>query len=202
MPNEKSPKTQTATLKEAARKTALLQRRALTVAERIERSLQIALFASQFKLPSPARVAGFWPIRDEVDPRPLMAKFTEMGAELCLPIVSGDDLVFRKLGREGDLVPAGFGTYGPDEHATEVSPNVVLVPLAGFDRSGQRVGYGKGFYDRAISRLEASGPVTTIGIAFACQELEAVPVEPHDRTLDMIVTERGIIRAKESKDTK
>ncbi|OKL44063.1 5-formyltetrahydrofolate cyclo-ligase [Pseudovibrio exalbescens] len=186
--------------KEAARKKALLQRRALTVQQRIERSLEIALYADQLSLPAAAKVAGFWPIRDEIDPRPLMSKLSERGAEICLPIVKGEELIFRKLGREDDLVPAGFGTYGPDERAIEVAPNVLLVPLAGFDRAGRRVGYGKGFYDRALTRLEKGGPVLAIGVGFACQELEQVPVEPHDRMLDIILTERGPLRTKTRKD--
>jgi 5-formyltetrahydrofolate cyclo-ligase len=70
------------------------------------------------------------------------------------------------------------------------------VPLVAFDRRGARLGYGKGHFDRAIAALDAKHPVLTIGLAYAVQEIEEVPVEPHDRMLDVIVTESELIRTK------
>ena len=83
---------------------------------------------------------------------------------------------------------------GPD--APEVFPKALLVPLVAFDRRGGRIGYGKGHFDRAIAALEEQHPVLTIGLAYAVQEIDEVPVEPHDRPLDIIITETELIRTK------
>ncbi|WP_099903585.1 5-formyltetrahydrofolate cyclo-ligase, partial [Methylobacterium frigidaeris] len=94
----------------------------------------------------------------------------------------------------GDTLAAGgFGLSEPGPDAPVVDPRVLLVPLAAFDRRGHRIGYGKGYYDRALARLDAQGPVLAIGIAFSAQETPRVPDSPHDRPLDGIVTEAGLI---------
>ena len=100
-------------------------------------------------------------------------------------------MVFRRWAPYEPIVPGGFGTLVPAPEQPEVSPRILIVPLAAFDRRGYRIGYGKGYYDRALSEL---GPTISIGIAYAAQEIDAVPQEPHDRRLDWIVTERETIR--------
>ena len=91
----------------------------------------------------------------------------------------------------GENSAGGFGTLVPAPDQPEVKPTVLLVPLAAFDRRGYRIGYGKGYYDRALTEL---GPTLSIGIGYAAQEIGAVPDEPHDRRLDWIVTERETLR--------
>ena len=91
------------------------------------------------------------------------------------------------------LIEGPFGLSEPAATSPEVSPRALLVPLAAFDRRGHRIGYGAGYYDRAIARLSAIGPLFTIGVAFSVQEIERVPDEPHDRALDVIVTETETI---------
>ncbi|MDH3263737.1 MAG: 5-formyltetrahydrofolate cyclo-ligase, partial [Paracoccaceae bacterium] len=73
-------------------------------------------------------------------------------------------------------------------------PEVLVVPLVAFDRRGYRLGYGGGFYDRTLEHLRAEGPALAIGFAWAAQEDPALPVEPTDQRLDLIVTERETIR--------
>ncbi len=140
-------------------------------------------------------VAGYWPFRSEADPRPLMRRLADYGRSLALPVIDDPHVIFRRWIEGVDLVDAGFGTLGPDASADEVRPAILLVPLAAFDRRGARIGWGKGHYDRVIARLLADGePLLTIGIAFSFQEVEAVPAEAHDRRLDLIATELGLIR--------
>ncbi|OJH43922.1 5-formyltetrahydrofolate cyclo-ligase [Paracoccus sp. SM22M-07] len=138
-----------------------------------------------------AVLAGYWPMRDEADPRAAMAAHS---GPLCLPVVTGParPLVFRHWQGQ-PLQPGAFGTSHPGEDAPQLTPQVLIVPLAGFDRRGNRIGYGGGFYDRTLEVLRESGPVTAIGLAFACQELPEIPAEDFDQPLDLIVTDRDIL---------
>jgi 5-formyltetrahydrofolate cyclo-ligase len=141
-------------------------------------------------------VGAYWPIRSEVDPRPLMEALLDRGQDVALSQILHPHLSFR-LWQPGDvLVKGGFGVREPGPDAPEVFPSALLVPLVAFDRRGGRIGYGKGHFDRAIAALEAQHPVLTIGLAYAVQEIEQVPVEPHDRLLDVIITEAELIRTK------
>lgn len=150
--------------------------------------------------PKPHVVSGYWPIRSEADPRPLLDAVRVAGIAVALPILlDATVLRFRQWNVGALLMPAGFGTLGPGPDAPEVMPDVVLLPLAAFDRTGHRIGYGKGHYDRAIAWLAASArrPLL-IGLAFSSQEVESVPAEPHDVALDAIVTEAHAFRIDRS----
>lgn len=185
--------TEMAARKAAVRKLALDRRSALAVADRIEASLALCDKVDALQLQPGAIVAGFWPIRDEIDPRPLMHALGQRGHALCLPVVVGPRLVFRRLDRETTLVKAGFGTIVPDEASPELRPDVLLMPLSAYDANGWRLGYGRGFYDTAIADFDAAGhAVRRIGLAFSAQEVDHVPTEPHDQKLEAILTERGL----------
>ncbi len=143
-----------------------------------------------------APVSGFWPMGSEIDPRPLMAALAARGHSLCLPVVVGRGLplLFRRW-RPGDaLVPAGFGTSVPPPDAPESRPAALLVPLLAFDRRLQRLGYGGGYYDRTLAALRRQGPpIVALGVAFAIQEVDAVPTAPGDEALDAVATEVGVL---------
>lgn len=135
-------------------------------------------------------LAGYWPMRDEADPRPAMAAHD---GPVCLPVVTGParPLLFRAY--DGRLEPGGFGTSHPPADSPELVPQVLIVPLAGFDRQGNRLGYGGGFYDRTLQKLRAAGPSIALGLAYAVQEIRAIPAEPTDQPLNMIVTDQDLI---------
>ena len=135
-------------------------------------------------------VSAYWPMRSEADPRPVLEALHERGVPLCLPAIVDRRMIFRRWAPYEPLVPGGFGTLVPDPAQPEIRPGILLVPMAAFDRRCHRIGYGRGYYDRALSEI---GPALTIGIAYAAQEVEAVPDEDHDRRLDWIVTERDMI---------
>jgi 5-formyltetrahydrofolate cyclo-ligase len=182
-------------LKKNLRQTALDRRDALTVEYRIEASMRIAdLGLASVKLEPDTIVSGFWPIRSEVDPRPLLFSLRERGARLCLPaIIDKKTILFRELVRGAPMVDTGFGTAGPPAEAAVLDPSFMLVPLAAFDIRGHRIGYGAGYYDRAIARLQEIGiNPRLIGVAFDCQQVEIVPDEPHDIPLEAILTESGL----------
>ena len=183
-------------LKKQLRLEALARRDRLDPSWRIETSLGIAEAAGSLAIAPGSVVSGFWPIRSEVDVRPLMFALREQGARLCLPVIlDKTTIAFRELVRGAPLVDMGFGTLGPDAEAEVLDPTVMLVPLAAFDRRGHRIGYGAGHYDRAIARLVETGrPARLVGIAFNCQEVSVVPDEWHDVIIPEILTESGLRR--------
>ncbi len=139
-------------------------------------------------------VAVYLPIGSEIDPRPLMGKLIKAGAKLALPCVQEDgSMVYRAYERGDMLEKRPFGLLEPNAEVPEVQPTLVLTPLLAFDRSGNRLGYGKGHYDRALTRLREQGRVFVCGLAFFGQEVEHVPAESHDVPLDWVMTERGSI---------
>jgi 5-formyltetrahydrofolate cyclo-ligase len=136
-------------------------------------------------------VAAYWPIRDELDSRPVLTRLVDSGQPVCLPVVLGDELPLElRLWVNGEpLYPSGFGTLAPADGAPVVEPDVILMPLLGFDGEGTRLGYGGGYYDRTLAVL---GKVPRlIGYAFALQEIDHIPHEAHDIPLDAVVTELG-----------
>jgi 5-formyltetrahydrofolate cyclo-ligase len=139
-------------------------------------------------------IAAYWPIRDELDCRPVLTKLMDDGHRVCLPVVMGDDepLLFRMWELGAPLYPAGFGTLVPPEEADLAEPDIIIVPLLGFDATGTRLGYGRAYYDRTVLGF-AKRPLL-VGYAFAAQELAEIPRAAHDVPLDMIVTELGARR--------
>lgn len=143
--------------------------------------------------PPGAIVSGFWPIGDEIDVRPLMAALADLGHDLCLPETPkrGLPLIFRRW-RPGDtLVRGRFATSHPTGQI--VAPHFMLVPLLAFDRSGNRLGYGAGYFDRTLTGLPGA---FRLGCAFAAQEIETVPAGIFDQRLDAIATEHGVIQSR------
>ena len=147
--------------------------------------------------PPGAVVAGYWPFRTEIDPRPLMRRLAAEGARLALPCTPprGSDapLNFRLWEEAHALSPGHFAVHEPPAQAALVEPDLVLCPLLAFDGFGARLGYGQGHYDRTLAALRALKPVTAIGLAFAAQQVDRLPAESHDVPLDGIVTQSAYI---------
>lgn len=181
-------------LKKSLRAEALARRDALAADTRIEGSIGMADRVETLGIEPGTTVSGFWPMRSEVDVRPLMAALSDRGCRICLPaILDKTTIVFRELLRETPMIDMGFGTMGPHEGAIVLDPTVMLVPMAAFDGRGHRIGYGAGYYDRAIAALQARGiHPRLIGIAFDCQQVELVPNEDHDVQLTEMLTESGL----------
>lgn len=139
-------------------------------------------------------VAVYLPIGSEIDPKPLMSKLIKAGAKLALPCVQDDGTMVYRAYKRGDMLEQRpFGLLEPNAEVPMVHPTLVITPLLAFDRNGNRLGYGKGHYDRALAKLRENGRVFVCGLAFFGQEVEAVPAEPHDIPLDWVMTERGSI---------
>ncbi len=142
-------------------------------------------------------VSLFWPMRDEIDPRGLIDDINSAGGKVAMPVIEKRKMFFRRFDGEDCLEPGVFGTHHPNAGQPKIDPDFIVAPLSAFDRSGGRIGYGAGHYNSAIADLHARGRKPRIaGIAFACQEVDCVPVESHDERLSMIATEHELIEAE------
>jgi 5-formyltetrahydrofolate cyclo-ligase len=171
----------------------LRERRRLAAAADPDAARALAqVFLAHVGLAAGAVVAGYKAVPPELDPGPLMAALAAQGRPLALPCTGplGTVLVFRRWQPGDPLVKGALGIGEPLPAAESVLPSVALVPLLGFDRRGYRLGQGGGYYDRTL----AAGTMLAIGLAYAAQEVEVLPVEPWDRPLDWIITEREAIR--------
>jgi 5-formyltetrahydrofolate cyclo-ligase len=177
------------------RVTAQARRDALPSEARQAAAGAIAVRAFPLKIAPGAVVSGFMPLKSEINPLPLMQKLSAAGARLALPRIvgRGSPLSMRVWEFGADLDHGQWGIREPKAGAPEVDPDVLLVPLLAFDRAGNRLGYGAGYYDLTIKRLRTLKPVTAVGIAFAMQEVPKVPTTPRDERLDLVLTECEVI---------
>jgi 5-formyltetrahydrofolate cyclo-ligase len=181
-------------LKASLRTTALKKRDALSDDERAAAADAIAVRGLPFALQQGAIVSGYAPIRNEIDPKPLMRKLASAGARLALPTVTarGQSLIFRAWSVGDRLLLGPLGILEPSPVAAEVVPDIMLVPLAAFDRTGHRIGYGGGYYDHTFAHLHKVKAVIGVGLGFAVQEIRSVPALPHDVALDYVLTEKKV----------
>jgi 5-formyltetrahydrofolate cyclo-ligase len=140
-------------------------------------------------------VSGFAPMKTEINPIPLMRKLSDAGAQLALPCIQGrgHPLIMRAWSFGAPMASGQWGIREPPADAPDVAPDILIVPLACFDRAGHRIGYGAGYYDMTIHALRARKKVIAIGIAFAAQEVPRVPATDRDERLDLVLTEREVI---------
>ena len=181
--------------KELLRNEALARRDALPPAQRQEAAETIAARKFPVAVPPGAVVSGFMPMKSEINPLPLLKRLAAEGVKLALPVVvgRGKPLIMRAWEFGAPLEPGAWEIRQPKSAAPEVDPDILIVPLAAFDRAGHRIGYGAGYYDITITRLRSIKAVVAIGIGFAAQEIPRVPATERDARLDLVLTEREII---------
>jgi 5-formyltetrahydrofolate cyclo-ligase len=179
--------------KAALRIKAHAARAALSPQTRADAAVAVArLFFDHISLSSQNVVAAYWRIRDELDCQPILIGLMDSNQTVVLPVVMGAELPLdlRVWEQGASLYEAGFGTLAPSELAPRREPDVVLMPLLGFDRHGTRLGYGGGYYDRTLASMSKTPRL--IGLAFAAQEMDEIPRENHDMPLDAVITEAGV----------
>jgi 5-formyltetrahydrofolate cyclo-ligase len=176
------------------RTAALAERDALSGEQRAAAAQALAERGLPFEITAGSIVSGYSPIRSEIDPVPLMRALATQGARLALPAVMarGKSLAFRSWSPNDRLMLGPLGILEPSPAAAELIPDIMLVPLAAFDRLGHRIGYGAGHYDYTLAHLRKVKAIAAIGLAFAAQEIEAVPALSHDVALDYVLTETQI----------
>lgn len=179
-----------AAIKAAARKAAFARRQPLFEAAHDAQAGYLSEVLAGYR---GVPVSGFLPIRTEIDPRPAMAEASAYG-DVGVPVIMGADrpLKFARWSPEKTMEPGAYGADIPVEKSY-FEPEIVILPLLAFNRSGARLGYGGGFYDRTLEMLRARRATLAIGFAFAGQEWDDIPLEPTDQPLDLIVTESGVI---------
>jgi 5-formyltetrahydrofolate cyclo-ligase len=169
---------------------------AAAAAESLKAQLLEAL-APLTALPAGQVISAFWPLPGEADLRPAIQVLAERGHPIALPRLQGRGrpLRFHRYQPGDVLIPGQFNLLEPDPAAALLQPDILLVPLVAFDKTGGRLGHGQGYYDRTLAERRADDPtVPAIGIAFAWQEVDALPFDAYDQRLDLVVTERRIHR--------
>jgi len=138
-------------------------------------------------------ISGYVAINEELDPMPLMKRLADSGAELCLPRMTERGISWRLWSFGEPLERRPFGLSEPPEDAPEAEPTLILTPLLAFDAKGNRLGYGRGHYDGALAALREKGRAFACAVAYAAQQIDSVPIEPHDQPLDWAITPVGSI---------
>ncbi len=178
--------------RQALRRDMVARRTALS--EAAHAALSAAIVGHlQLTLPIPQRVAFCWPIRREPDVRAAIAFWAEKGSLAALPVVQVADaaLAFRAWTAESRLEADIYGIPTPVD-GDFVQPDMILLPLNGFDAAGYRLGYGGGYFDRTLAAL--SPRPLAVGVGFEINRLSSIRPEAHDQRLDWIVTESGAFR--------
>ena len=148
----------------------------------------------KLKLTKPGVFAVYRASGNEMDPRPLADAMIKLGWRMALPACEAADtpVVFRAFKPGDRLAPDNANIAAPLASAPQVLPEIIIAPLLAFDRRGGRLGQGGGYYDRTLAALRATAwPPAFVGLAYAGQEVERVPIDQHDQKLDAILTESG-----------
>jgi 5-formyltetrahydrofolate cyclo-ligase len=184
--------------KRTLRAATLARRRELTPQQVISQSLALQQrFLALPEFQRAALLALYAPIHHEVETGTVAGQALSMGKRLLYPAVAGDDLQFRQVAALSELTPGRYGIPEPaGEPCNPGAADIIVIPGVAFDHFGRRIGYGKGFYDRTLHRLEGSGRL--VGFCYDFQLFEEIVGEPHDVTMDLIVTELRVVRVNKN----
>ena len=139
-------------------------------------------------------VGGYYPVNFEINILKFLEKLEIKGVQLCLPVVKkNNEMDFYSWSTKSLLKLNKYGIPEP-EQIKKVFPDIILVPLVAFDSRLYRIGYGGGYYDRYIDKLSNKKNLLKIGIAHSCQKINRVPTNKYDKKLDIIITEKYVLR--------
>jgi len=178
----------------------LARRKGLPLAEASSASLRVqSAFIATAEFAEARIIAVYAPIHNEVDTRGVMLAALNSSKVLLLPAVSRNSLELRSICGPEELREGAYGIPEPTPESPLYPPeevDLIVVPGIAFDKEGRRIGYGKGYYDRALHRLEGKGRL--VGFCYDFQLVDRIVGEPHDVLMDMVITERRVIRPKPS----
>ncbi len=139
-------------------------------------------------------IGGYFPSNNEIDDLEILYLLEKKNFRIALPVIrKKNQMDFFQWSRK---IPLKINKYGiPEPLSKKITyPDVLLVPLVGYDDKLNRLGYGGGFYDRYISKIEKNKKIIKIGLAYSFQRLKKIPINSHDKKLDYIFTEKGILK--------
>ena len=182
--------------KQPLRDRLIVARKAHFAAHGAAAALALARHAPALEVSPESLIAAYLPVGSEMDLRPLMETLVKQGHKLCLPVclAEGAPVIFRHYAMGDALAADAMGIDAPVDTAKTAQPDVVLVPLLGFDLNGMRLGRGGGYYDRTLAELRARRDILACGVAFHMQMVDKCPSAPHDQALDAVLTEDGLTR--------
>ena len=140
-------------------------------------------------------IAIYHPIKSEISPLKLIEICKNLSIKITLPVIDQNtcELLFSKYNDKKNLRKNKLGIFEPIK-LKNITPDIIFVPMLGFDRDLNRLGYGKGYYDRTISKLRKLKKIFVIGLAYDNQMVQNIPTENHDEKMDIILTDKKIYR--------
>ena len=175
----------------------LLQRKQkYSVAKKFDFNLLYKLIRRHFHKKK-ITIAGYYPSNYEVDILKFLEESSKKKFKITLPVIkSSKNMCFKLWVFKEPLYVSNFGILEPKNSKIEIIPDLILVPLVAFDKQLNRIGYGKGYYDRSLRKLKKIKKNTiSVGIAYSFQKCRCIPVDEHDFKLDYVFTEKGIINS-------
>ena len=138
-------------------------------------------------------IGGYFPVNNEIDDLEILKKFEKKNFTVSLPVVKKNfDMDFYNFSFNDPLIVNRYGIPEPQKNKI-VYPDIILIPMVGFDKNLNRLGYGGGYYDRIIEKLMKKKKILKIGLAFSKQKIKNLPVSKYDKKMDYIVTEKYIL---------
>jgi len=181
--------------KTSARTIAKLRRRSIPAQDREGAGIKVAAsFLQNITLQQHSVISAYWPLPTELDCRPLVNALFNEGYRLALPavIVKKQSMCFRCWKPGDSLAKSDLGVLEPLPIAKEITPNVVIAPFLAINSQGFRLGYGGGYYDRALRALRKTAPdLLAVGLGYSVQEVATLPYDENDEPMDWLVTEQG-----------
>ena len=137
----------------------------------------------------------YHPIKSEISPLKIIEICKNLSLEISLPVINKntDELIFSKFDEKNCLTKNKYGIIEPTK-LRQITPDIIFVPMVGFDKNLNRLGYGKGYYDRVISKIRKIKKIFVIGLAYDNQMVRSIPIENHDEKMDIILTDKKIYR--------
>ena len=160
--------------------------------KKIDINIIISEIKSKFKILS---IAIYHPIKSEISPLKIIKICQNLSIKICLPVIdkNTNELIFSKFKDKKCLTKNKYGIIEPTK-INQIIPDIIFVPMVGFDKNLNRLGYGKGYYDRVISKLRKIKKIFVIGLAYDNQIVRHIPIEKHDEKMDIILTDKKIYR--------
>ena len=158
----------------------------------VDFDLIISEILSKFKISS---IGIYYPIKSEISPLKLIEICKKLSIKICLPVIfkNTNELIFSEFDNKKSLAKKRYGIFEPTK-ISQITPDIIFVPMVGFDKNLNRLGYGKGYFDRTISKLRKLKKIFVIGLAYDNQMMMNIPTEKHDEKMDIILTDKKIYR--------